>query len=226
MKYIICDQGTPEWLQARAGAITASEASTARSVMSKDSPTKDADGNPVRRKGDPTAEAEKYLGSVALERIAGMPIGEPPRAWVLDRGHELEAVARRMYEDRTNQMVIESGIAKSDCDWFGYSSDGLVEEHGLIEIKCPIDPNKIFNILRTGDVSEYIDQMQFGMWITGRQWCDFIMYVPALASVGNDLYVKRIERDNAFISNLESDMVAAKRTVQRLESFARNFKQQ
>lgn len=213
MKFIQCEQGTPEWLQARAGAITASQFATAVSVLERNSGK--------RSKGDPTAAAEKYAGDIAIERISGKPYGEPPKAWVLDRGHELETLARKSYEQRFGNLAYEAGICKTDDDWFGYSTDGLVDDDGLIEIKCPIASDKIIEMLQTGDVSEYIHQMQGGMWITGRQWCDFIMFVPDLAPVGRDLFVKRIVRDDDFIETMEAQLINFRSKVMELEAFFR-----
>jgi hypothetical protein len=213
MKLIECLQGTPAWLQARAGAITASKFSDAVSVMSR------ASGE--RKAGDPTAAADKYAGDVAIERISGKPYGEPPKAWALERGHILEAEARTAYETRFGLFAMESGIVKTDDDWFGYSTDGLVGDDGLIEIKCPIDSQKIMAMFQTGDVSEYMHQMQGGLWITGRQWCDFLMYVPDLSSVGNELYVKRIWRDEQFIEELEAGLLKFRTRVQVVEAMLR-----
>jgi hypothetical protein len=210
MKFIICEQGTPEWLQARAGAITASCFSDAVSVLTK---------NGTRRKaGDPTAAAERYAGDIAIERISGNPYGEPPKAWALERGHIMEARARTAYEVRHGLTALESGIVKTDDDWFGYSSDGLVDDDGLIEIKCPIASDKILAMFQTGDTSEYDHQIQGGLWITGRKWLDFVMFVPDLESVGNDLYVKRIYRDETFIEQMEKDLLRFRTTVQMVEA--------
>lgn len=213
MKFIAAPQGTPEWLQARAGAITASCFADAVSVLSRNSGEKKA--------GDPTAASDKYAGDVAIERISGKPYGEPPRAWVLERGHIMEAAARVVYETRFGLIAQESGIVKTDDDWFGYSTDGLVDDDGLIEIKCPVDSNKIMAMFNTGDTSEYDHQIQGGMWITGRQWCDFLMYVPDLETVGNDLYVKRIYRDEQFIEKLETDLMKFLARVQMTEAMLR-----
>ena len=111
----------------------------------------------------------------------------------------MEAAARMLYEARTGSFVTEAGICVTDDGVFGYSTDGLVDDDGLIEVKAPIDSTKILAMWQTGDTSEYDHQMQGGMWITGRKWCDFIMYVPDLAAVGKDLFVKRVFRDEAFI---------------------------
>lgn len=213
MKFIECQQGSPEWLQARAGAITASCFSDAISVLVK---------NGTKRKaGDPTAAAEKYAADIAIERISGKPYGEPPKAWVLNRGHEMEVLARAAYETRGGLLAMEAGICKTDDDWFGYSTDGLVADDGLIEIKCPIASDKIVEMFRTGDVSEYEHQMQGGMWITGRQWCDFIMFVPDLENAGRDLFVKRIHRDDDFIDAMVDRLMNFRATVEGLEAFFR-----
>lgn len=194
MKFIECAQGTQEWLAARSGKITASCFADAISRCQKKSGS--------RNPGDPTAVAERYAADLAIERISGQPHGEPPKAWVLERGHEMEAAARMHYEARTRSFVTEAGICLTDDEVFGYSTDGLVDGDGLIEIKAPVDSSKILAMWETGDTSEYDHQMQGGMWITGRKWCDFIMYVPDLAAVGKDLYIKRVHRDDEFIDEM------------------------
>ena len=250
MKFIECRQGTPEWHQARSGLITASrfaDAITTIGAMNEQqlayvaavrggASEKDAAivaGYKAAPKSDiikralagedtcqPSDTAKRYAADLALERISGMMLSEPPRAWVLDRGHEMEDAARRIYEARTGAFVTEAGICVDGT--FGYSTDGLVDDDGLIEIKAPVDSIKIEAMWRTGDVSEYIHQMQGGMWLTGRKWCDFIMYVPALASVGKDLYVKRIERNDAFIDDMVDKLVRFETMVLEAEQFWRD----
>lgn len=198
MKFIEAQQGTPAWLQARVGKITASCFADAISI------TQRASGK--RKAGDPTAASDRYAADLAIERISGKPHGEPIKSWVLERGHEMETHARMIYEARTSAFVTESGICVDDDGIFGYSSDGLVNDDGLIEIKSPIDSSKIMEMWRTGDTSEYDHQIYGGMWLTGRQYCDFIMYVPDLAAVGKDLFVKRILRDDDFIDSMVRDL--------------------
>jgi exodeoxyribonuclease (lambda-induced) len=198
MKFIECPQGTPEWHAARCGKITASCFADAVSRCQKKSSARDV--------GDPTAVAERYAADLAIERISGQMHGEPPKAWVLERGHKMEAAARMHYEARTGSFVTEAGICVTDDGIFGYSTDGLVDDDGLIEVKSPIDSAKILAMWSTEDTSEYDHQMQGGMWITGRKWCDFIMYVPDLAAVGKDLFVKRVHRDDAFIDAMAKQL--------------------
>jgi hypothetical protein len=232
MKFIECLQGESEWYAARCGRITASRFADAISTVGglteqqeqyvdavmagahpKDAaaaagykalPTSDC----VRRAllGERTEEfsdvAKRYAADLSIERISRQPHGEPFKTWVLERGHTMEEAARRQYEVRTKAFVTEAGICLTDDDLYGYSTDGLVDDDGLIEIKAPVDSVKIMTMWQTSDTAEYDDQMQGGMWVTGRAWCDFIMYVPELASVGKDLFVKRVYRDEAYISAL------------------------
>ncbi|PRH14338.1 lambda exonuclease family protein [Burkholderia multivorans] len=200
MIIVSCQQGTQEWLDARCGAITASCFADAISVLTRKSGGKEA--------GDPTGASDKYCYDLAIERVSGKPYGEPVKAWTLERGHALEVEARIEYEAQTGYLASESGVILTDDRRFGYSSDGLVEDDGLIEIKCPVDSVKIIDMLRTGDVSEYYHQIQGGLWISGRKWCDFIQYVPALENGGNHLFIKRIERDEAFIEQMVEKLLA------------------
>lgn len=206
-------QGTPAWFQLRAGVITASRFADAVSVFTR----KSGDKGP----GDPTAAADKYAYEVAFERISGQPYGEPVKAWTLERGHELEPKARMHYEVKTGNLASEAGIVLTEDRLFGYSTDGLIDEDGLIEIKCPVDTIKIMEMLTTHDVSEYMHQIQGGMWITGRAYCDFVQYVPALEPVGKALYYRRIKRDDNFIDDMVGKLLAFERRVSHFENLLR-----
>ena len=83
-------------------------------------------------------------------------------------------------------------------------SDGLVGDDGGIEIKCPLPHNHIA-YLRAGDVpGKYIPQIQGCLWITGREWWDFMSYHPAM----EDLIV-RVYRDEAYIKKLADAVIRA-----------------
>lgn len=213
MILIECAQGTPEWQAARCGAITASCFADAVSVLSRKS------GN--KGPGDPTAASDKYAYDVAFERISGVPYGAPIKAWTLEHGHEQEKHARMAYEARTGNFASESGVMLTDDRRFGYSTDGLVGDDGLIEIKCPVDSIKIMDMLTTMDISEYEHQIQGGLWISGRKYCDFIQYVPALEAVGKDLFYRRIYRDDNFIDGMVAKLIAFEKRVTHFEELLR-----
>lgn len=165
------------------------------------------------------AKALNYAWLIALERIAGRPLDETFVTWQMRRGHDEEPYARSAYEVATGALVLESGICLSDDRLFGYSSDGLVGEDGLIEIKTPSAPEKIGMTWTAPStvVEEYIDQIQGGLWLTGRQWCDLVIWTPWLRSVGKSLYVQRFERDENYIENLEADLVEFARKARSFE---------
>jgi hypothetical protein len=213
MIFVEAPQGSEAWHQARVGKITASCFADAISTTSR------ASGK--RKAGDPSAAADRYAADLAIERISGKPHGEPVKAWVLERGHEMETRARMLYEARTGAFITESGICLSDDGIFGYSSDGLADDDGLIEIKAPIDSIKIMEMWRAGDTSEYDHQIQGGLWLTARKWLDFIMFVPDLAAAGKDLFIKRIYRDEAFIDKMVAQLAAFDAMVCEYETILR-----
>jgi hypothetical protein len=135
------------------------------------------------------------------------------------RGQELEPEARRLYEVRTGNLVLESGIALTDDRVFGYSTDGLVADDGAIEIKIPASPTALHLAwTNPGKLAlDYIDQMRGGLWITGRKWIDLVVYCPWLKSVGKDLLIHRVVRDENEIEVLEERLVAFARLVQARE---------
>lgn len=183
----------------RGGASQAAACATAgyKAAPTADSVRRAIAGEVIER---PSDIAIRYADDLAIERISGKPYGIPAKTWLLDRGHELEDAARFRYQARSlGSMVTEAGLCITEDGPFGYSTDGLVGDEGLIEIKAPIDSTKIRIMWETQDVSEYMHQMQGGMWITGRRWCDFIMYAPDLEACGADMFIKRIYRDDDFI---------------------------
>lgn len=187
-------QGSEDWLRARAGKVTASMFKDARSKLKKT--------------GEPTEAALNYAFKVAVEAISGIPMDQGFETWQMRRGHEMEPEARDLYSIRTGNTVDTCSFITTDCESYGASADGLIGEDGGLEIKCLVSPERIRNAILNYDISEWIDQVQGGMWITGRKWWDFVIYCPALSGVGRELTIWHIERDEAFISQLEADLGA------------------
>ncbi|CAL62439.1 putative phage-related exodeoxyribonuclease [Herminiimonas arsenicoxydans] len=206
MIFINCEQGTEEWHKARCGVITAS---------------KFRDAVETTAKGKPTSKSELYAAQVALERISGLPCDEVFNSWQMRRGTELEPKARMEYEARTGNLASESGVVLTDDRLFGYSTDGELNDDGIIEIKCLASAIGVLQMWRDQDLSDYMHQMQGGMWITGKKYCDFVMYAPQLESVGKQLYTQRVERDEKFIDEMVDQLLAFSRVVDKNESIFR-----
>ena len=205
---IICEspQGSPEWYQDRAGAITGSMFSEVRKRLKSG-----------QNKGDFTNEAKKYAFELAIERVTGKALQDDQfETYAMKRGHFLEPDARAAHEARHGVMVIRAGFIKTDDGKFGCSADGLIDLRGggISEYKCFVNPEKLSNIILENDWSEVRDQVQGGLWLTGRKWAHYGLYCPDLACVGLDLVVHEEDRDEAYIEELEQDLVVFDRLVE------------
>lgn len=213
VQHIIADQGTPEWFQARTGAITASMFTECRKRL-KSGPNK----------GGFSQAAKDYAFKLAVERISGEILDEPQfDPWQARRGRELEPEARLAYEERTANWVEQTGLALTEDGKFGASVDGLINDDGGIEIKCFLAPSKLAPILLEKDIGDCKDQIQGGMWITGREWHDFVLYCPALRTINQHLTIIRVERDNEYIEAMQSDLLEFDKYVCEIEQKLRNL---
>lgn len=194
------EQGSAEWHEARAGRITASRF---------------ADVIALRRDGKPTAAREKYLRQLAFERLAQAPSREI-QSRSLEWGTELEAFAREAYELETGRFVTQAGFVTHPAyDFIGSSPDGLIGSDGGLEIKCPHDESVHVGTWLDGMPADHAAQVQGTMFVTGREWWDFVSYDPRQRD-GLRLYVQRIERDQAYIDTLERGLLQFEAELQQL----------
>lgn len=212
MILIPCEQGSPAWFEARAGVITASRF---RDACDRNKPAK---GDAV---GKPSAKMTSYAAQVAVERITHQPADEGFTTWQMRRGVELEPAARLAYEAHAGNVVEESGVVLTDDGRYGYSTDGFISQHGAVEIKCVVSPEKLIAIWRDSNSDEYAHQVQGGLWLTGRHWIDLVVYAPQLAPVGKELFIKRIVRDESFIETLELELLSFTGLVDEYERVLR-----
>lgn len=183
-------QGSAAWLDARCGKVTASNF---RHVMD------------VTKAGKPSAKRDGYLWDVVVERITGRPVEHFVND-AMAHGTEMEPLARIAYENRTGNMVMETGfINHVKVPGVGGSPDGVIDDDGMIEIKAPTSKTHL-KIVLTGDISEYVPQMQGLMWVTGRQWCDFISFDNRLPP-SLHLYIQRVKRDDNYIAELAGNVL-------------------
>jgi predicted phage-related endonuclease len=107
------------------------------------------------------------------------------------RGHLDEPYARQVYADHY-APVDEVGFMTRDFDGhlLGFSPDGLVGQDGLIEIKSRRQKKQLATVLADEVPLENIAQVQCGLLVSGRDWCDFVSYCG-----GMRLYVKRVHPD-------------------------------
>ena len=192
------EQRTDEWFQQRLGKVTASRISD---VIAK-------------TKTGVSTSRQNYLVQLVSERLTGKKGDSFVNQAMLD-GIEREGAARELYMRTRGVSVTEVGffdhpIIKNS----GASPDGAVNAEedgkyaGLIEIKCPIETTHTNTLMSKSVPSKYIPQIQWQMASVSPnvKWCDFISYNPNFPDT-MQLFVARVERDNAYIAELEAEVI-------------------
>jgi predicted phage-related endonuclease len=181
MQMLPIEQGSDEWMASRCGIVTMSNL---QCLLANG---KDASGFGVQALG--------YMNELIGERITG----EPSAGWAGNshtlRGHEMEPVARDLYQEITGSAIEPVGIILNHG--VGFSPDGLVDEDGVLEIKSKLAKLQVEVILSGEIPKEHIAQVQGGLWVSEREWLDFVSYWP-----GMPLFVKRAYRDEAYIRDI------------------------
>ena len=205
---IKADQRTDEWFEARLGKPTASRFGD---IMAK------------TRTGV-SASRKNYRAELVVQRLTEqMP--EHYSNSAMEWGVEQEPVARLAYELETGNEVEDTSLWLHDLIEAGASPDGLIGTDGCLEIKCPNTATHL-ETLRTGKLPrQYQAQVQGQMWITGRQWCDFVSFDPRLPQ-NAQLFITRVERDDFYVQNLEvevkSFLVEVEEEVEFVKAYRRS----
>jgi hypothetical protein len=158
MRWHDVEQNGPEWDALRLGKATASGYSKFMANYGK------AFGDPALR----------YALQIALERVTGNKAEHSFKSDDMERGHEQEPIARMRYEEQNFADVTNGGFF--DCGDWGDSPDGLVDDDGVLEIKCVIAPIHHANIRRGKPDPSYRWQIVGHFDGTGRDWVDFASY--------------------------------------------------
>ena len=169
------DQNSDEWYELRGGKITSSSLSKIMANYGK------AFGEP----------AKKYAVDIAIEQITGVAVSSGYSNDAMQRGHEEEPLARKMYEDQFFCDVDNGGFFELGA--IGCSPDGLVSDNGVIEIKSAIPSIHYARIEKQSYDSAYKWQLIGNLKFTGRDWIDFISYCSSFP-VEHQLYVFRLHK--------------------------------
>lgn len=192
------EQRTEEWLQARVGHITGSRMAD---VISK-----------IK-----TGESQtrlNYKTQLVTERLTNQPV-QTYFNNIMQQGIDREPDARMLYE-LEKQEVEEVGFIKHPTiAMSGVSVDGLVGKDGIIEIKCPLETTHTNTLLKKQAPKKYYPQMQWGLCVTQRSFCDFVSYNPAFPE-DLMLYIVRVERDDDYIKMLEEEVVKFNEEIEQL----------
>ena len=196
LRIIDVEQGTDEWLEARRGMITASTVGqlvTPRTIQPAANP-----------------ESRALVARLAAERITGW-VDDTYQSADMIRGTLDEPHARDAYAKATGITVEECGLMVRDLDdgvRLGYSPDGLVGDVGLIEVKSRKPGKHIQTVMADQVPVEYMAQIQAGLLVSGRAWCDYISY-----SGGLPLWIIRVYPDEQWQTAIQAAVGAAEQTI-------------
>jgi len=175
-------QGSCEWLDLRMGKATASNFS--RIITGGGKRSESLSGYAIELAGEVLAcELEDSFKSSHMQR-----------------GNDLEDDAIEAYQEETFNLV--ETVSFIDCGDYGCSPDGLVGNSGMIEAKSPMQKVHAKYLWKNELPTIYKQQVQGGLYVSERDWCDFISYNPTLID-GLKIFVKRIYRDDLYIKKLE-----------------------
>ena len=174
-----CEQGTPEWHEARRGVPTASRFAD---ILAK------------CRGNKPSKTRTRYLYELLDEVVSREPTPEVSTA-TMERGHVMEDEAADAYAFERDADLLRVGFMRRGR--VGCSPDRLVGDSGMIEIKSKL-PYLHWETIESGTIpDEHVAQVQGQLWVSGRAWCDFVSYYTK-----RPLCVIRVERDEKYIATL------------------------
>lgn len=184
------EQGSAQWLEMRIGRVTGSRVAEVMACL-------------VRKNGEAAAR-QAYKAELVCEILTGRAVQHYVTR-EMEWGIETEILARNAYEIEVASVEPVGFAIHPKIERFGASPDGLVGADGLAEFKCPNTATHIDYIMQGVVPAEYHWQMLAEMACAERQWCDFVSYDPRLPKK-LQLFVRRLERDNARIARMEAEV--------------------
>lgn len=183
MKIIDCEQGSKEWFESRRALPTSSEFSKI-----------------ITSTGKPSTQREKYMWRLAGERLGG-DLEEGYTSFAMMRGKEKEAQGKALYEF-IREPIQSVGFCVSDCGRWGSSTDGLIGDKGVFELKCPEIATFIGYLSGEPEIpTEYYQQTQGELLVTGREFVEFMAFYPGLSP-----FIVREEPDEVFQRLLKAEL--------------------
>jgi hypothetical protein len=196
MQIFDCEQGSSEWFACRAGIPTASKFAT------------------VMAKGEGKTRS-KYLRQLAGELLTGEPM-ESFTTLHMDRGKTMEDEARETYAFIHDADIRRVGFIRNGVK--GASPDSLVGDEGGLEIKTALPDIQIERLMSGKLPPEHKAQVQGNIWISGREWWDFVSYWPKLP-----MLTVRVFRDDIYIANMSAEIDAFNAELAELVERIRNY---
>jgi hypothetical protein len=187
-------QGSDEWLEARRGMVTSS--SVGQLIT------------PKTIKPAANTHTRALTAQLVAERITGWA-EFPYVGHDMIRGTLDEPVALGIYADHYAPVTQVGFMVRDDWGYrIGFSPDALVSDDGLIEIKSRRPKHHLATIVAGEVPSEFVAQIQCGLLVSGRKWCDYVSF-----SGGMPMWRKRVEPDQQWHDAIVAAVEAFEQTA-------------
>jgi len=199
-EYADLEQGSDEWLKVRRGMITAS--TIGRLITPKT----------IKPAGNPDSRA--LIAELAAERITGW--SDPVYVNAdMQRGTDDEPRARDLYSEKYAPVTELGFMVEEDLGGrglrLGFSPDGLVGDDGLLEIKSR-RPKKHLETILSGEVPvENRAQIQAGLLVSRRAWCDYVSYCS-----GMPMWRTRVTPDTRWVEAIVATVEQAELSIESM----------
>jgi hypothetical protein len=150
------------------------------------------------RGGGDSKTRRKYLCQLVGERLTGQPMESYTNVH-MERGHAMEDEARDLYAMVSDCEPQRVGFMRRGEA--GASPDALIGTAGLLEVKTKLPHLQIEVLLGNRLPPDHVAQVQGQLWISGRDWLDFVSYWPGLP-----LFTIRVQRDEKYIATIKAEV--------------------
>lgn len=161
--------------------------------------------------------SKKLAIRIAAERLGLLELDlDGYTSQAMEWGNEQEESAIQCYERKTFTEVHSQQVFQQhpDFDFAGCTPDGLIGDAGLLEVKNPNSENHLFHILNGRQLKQYKDQIQGSLWVTGREYCDFVSHDSRIQSDKLRIDITRVERDQEYIQQIKARYLEFEEKVQ------------
>ena len=170
-------QGTPEWMADRCAVPSASMFASIFTTQGKAS-----------------AQAQGYMNQLLAEYLLGRKEDTYTNP-NMEEGVAREEESRQAYAFVNGVEPVEVGFCFKDADRLvGASPDSLVGDDGGLELKNPLAKTHTGYLRGQKLPTTYYQQVHGQLFVTGRDWFDFVSYFPALP-----MFQIRVYRDEKIM---------------------------
>lgn len=181
-------QRSEQWFALRAGKLTGS---CAKDMLAK------------IKSGESAARRDLKFKLLA-ERLSGTSQEDGYINAAMEWGIAHEAEALAVYGAIRGVIVDPIGFAEHDSLPAGTSPDGFVNNDGIVSIKCPKTATHVRYIRAGVEPTEHAAQNTHELWLSERDWIDFVSYDPRLPDHLRT-FIVRVTRTPAELAAYDTD---------------------